>query len=344
MSEPETVESGRLGRLGARAMLEEAAAEATIEAHPRVVDYGAAEGGFDAASMIAVRSAWTGRGAESVQVVLTGEPSSAFGRFAPAAAALCTGSGGYVSMVPRGLGAALVPPESVSLGFGVTGLERPSKPPGGLAGHVQANASGDPVVLGAWSRAARSDWRRFLMRRAMELRPGGRLVLAVPGRDARGRVLGDDGRIHPALDQLRVQWRQLQQEGRVSAEAFARAALPVYFRAAEELERPFEEGGEGLALGLHRVASETVVEPCPHRAQLAKDHDPERFARAMAEELRGLAAPSFAAALDDRDDAGSVLDILFSRLEQLFRRDPERHGLPRVFVRLHLAKEAARPD
>lgn len=338
------VEGARAARVGLREWLADAARELRLGEAAHVVDYGGADGGLDPATLLGVRSIWGERGAQTVLMSITGGARARFTDLAPVANGLCVGSGAYVSMVPRELSAALVAPDSVDLGLGVTGLLQLSKDAGPLGGHLQANASGDPEALERYAKVARSDWRRFLMRRAMELKPGGHLVLAVPSRDAKGRILGDDGRIHPALEQLRVQWNQLQKEGRIGSEAAHRARLPVYFRSPDELCRPFEEGGEALALGLHLRRSEVVLEPCPHRARLDQDGDADRFARGMCEELRALAEPSLAGVLGERPDGHAVLDTLFSRLGQVLRRDPERHGLPRVFVRLHIHKESARPD
>jgi hypothetical protein len=157
----------------------------------------------------------------------------------------------YAAAVGRSFFDPVMPPASVTLGwssFAVIWLTR--TPPEAL-GHVSAALA--PAEVRALLRAqGAADWRRFLTARAGELRPGGRLVVLVPGPPE-----GENKGTRPLMQTLATTLGQLVEDGRLSEAARKRAFIPTLPRSGADLQAPFAEGEfAGLALEEHEDRSD----------------------------------------------------------------------------------------
>ena len=100
------------------------------------------------------------------------------------------------------------------------------------------------LILQAQGKA---DWQRFLPARAGESRPGGRLVVLVPGPSE-----GEFASMRPLMQMLATTLRQLVDDGRLSEAGCKRAFIPTLPRSGTDLRAPFSEGEfAGLALEEH---------------------------------------------------------------------------------------------
>jgi hypothetical protein len=135
--------------------------------------------------------------------------------------------------------------------------------------------------------------------RENELRTGGCLVVALPGRDDDGMV-GVEGLFRRADETL----AQMMDEGMLSTAERARMVVGCHVRHKSELLAPFENGRHFQNLSLDDFAMFAV--PDAAWDQYGQDGDRERVARAHAAFFRATFLPSLASALDCSGDAGAV--------------------------------------
>ena len=149
----------------------------------------------------------------------------------------------YAAAVGRSFFEPVLPPGSVALGWSSFAAIWLTAVPPEAAGCVFA-ALAPPDVLELLRAQAESDWRRFVSARASELRPGGRLVVLVPGPPEQGA-----GSAKPLMQAAATALRQMVSEGRLSEAACARAFVPTLPRSAAQLRAPFAEGAfAGLSI------------------------------------------------------------------------------------------------
>jgi hypothetical protein len=169
-----------------------------------------------------------------------------------------------------------------------------------------------PAARTAFERQAASDWRRFLSLRATELRTGGCLVVALPGRDDEGKA-----GIENLFLKANETFAEMIDEGTLSTAERTRMVIGCHVRHRSELLAPFESAVQFQHLGLDDFTMFAV--PDAAWAQFCQDGDREKLARAHAAFFRATFMPSLACALDRSGDAGAVR-AFSDRLEQCIRR------------------------
>jgi hypothetical protein len=194
-----------------------------------------------------------------------------------------------------------------------------SRIPGLIPGHFFFERSvGETRAV--FERQGASDWERFLTLRMQELRPGGCLVVSVPGAD-------DDGRsvFAGVLDVANTVLGEMVDEGAISAEERSRMVLNVWPRRRADLVAPFGSGGRFGSLVLRCSATETV----PDSAWA--DYQQDGNARALADRhsmfFRSIFTPTLATALDrvragDPDAAAAFADRLTEGLGERLAHAP----------------------
>jgi SAM dependent carboxyl methyltransferase len=141
------------------------------------------------------------------------------------------------------------------------------------------------------SRTFRSSSSKLSLR-ANELRKGGCLVVALPGRDDDGKI-GVESVFLKASETL----AQMVDERSLSTAERARMVVGCYVRHKSELLAPFEDsGGQFQQLSLEDFAMFAV--PDPAWEQYGQDGDRQKLAHAHAAFFRATFMPSLAAALD----------------------------------------------
>ena len=141
-----------------------------------------------------------------------------------------------------------------------------------------------------FERQAALDWQTFLSLRAGELRPGGRLVVALP-------ALADDGTIAlaPIMNHANAVVSELVTTGLITAEERARMTLASCPRRERDLLAPFARHGQFKGLRVER--STTAVGADTAWAEYELDKDPEALARKRALFFRAIFVPSLTQAL-----------------------------------------------
>ena len=137
--------------------------------------------------------------------------------------------------------------------------------------------------------AAILDWETFLSLRATELRPGGRLVVALPS-------LADDGStaFAPMMDEANAVLWDLVTAGLITAEERGRMTLASCPRRERDLLAPFAERGQFQGLVVEDCFTTVGADTAWDEYEL--DKDAEALARKRALFFRAIFVPSLAQA------------------------------------------------
>jgi long-chain acyl-CoA synthetase len=171
---------------------------------------------------------------------------------------------------------------------------------------VTGNFRGDRGTDGEraiFRRQAAQDWERFLSLRAIELRPGGRLLLVLVGRNEEGNTGYED-----LMDEGNAVLAEMVSEGAIRAQERARMVLATCPRRTSELLAPF--GSEGEFQGLSVACCELLTAKDPTWAAYEQDRNQEALALRRAKIFRATFAPSLACGLDNPAVSGAFADHL----------------------------------
>lgn len=236
---------------------------------------------------------------------------------------------------------AIVPPETLDLGFSSTASHYISQTPCNIPDHVHiVGASGE--VRQAFAAQGARDWQSFLLNRAAELKRGGRLCLFNFGIDAAGRYLGSTGGVS-MFDTFNDLWRAMAVEGRISWTEYERTNFPQHYRTEAEFTAPLRDEADAVhRAGLRLEHVESRVVDCPYAQGFAGHGDALRFAREYIPTLRSWSEPVFAAGLDPSRAAGeksALIDLFYGRYEALVAESPKGHGMDYVHIYLVIRKD-----
>ena len=212
----------------------------------------------------------------------------------------------------------VLPPNSAHIGWSSYAAMWVRRIPALIPGHFAFQRS-TGEVRAAWERQGADDWESFLSLRALELRPGGCLVISVPGADEHGGSV-----FERVLDHANAELTTMVDEGAISAEERRRMALNVWPRRMADLVAPFA-GGRFHSLSLK--ASETRLLPDAAWAAYEEDHDGQALATKQAMFFRAVFAPTLASYLDavrafGRGASAAFTDRLTSGVKRRLAADP----------------------
>jgi SAM dependent carboxyl methyltransferase len=292
-----------------------------------IADYGSSQGKNSQAPMRAAVGSLRPRlaPAHPIFVYHIDQPSNDFNSLFEL---LATSRESYVrcdaSLFPCAIGRSfyenVLPPGSVHVGWSSYAAVWLSKVPAPIPSDLFCSAQSAPAARAAFERQAASDWQTFLSLRSTELRAGGCLVVALPGRDDDGRV-GVENLFLGANETL----AEMVDEGTLSAAERARMVVGCYVRHKSELLSPFEDTGQFQHLGLEDFAMFAV--PDAAWDQYSQDGDGEKLTHAHAAFFRATFMPSLASALDRSGDAG-VVRAFGDRLERGIRQSMANNPAP----------------
>jgi hypothetical protein len=223
----------------------------------------------------------------------------------------------FPNAIGRSFYGPVLPADYVHLGWSSYAAVWLSQVPGLIPGHFIAFRSpGAP--LAEFARQAAKDWEAFVSFRALELRPGGRLVVVLPALDD-GGTSGLEGLVDHANEVL----AEMVDKGLLLAEERARMALGSYLRRKKDLLAPFVCDGQFQQL---------VVEECQLSmlkdaawADYQRDGDKEALATKHARFFRSIFVPSLASALryaGDAEACRNFADQMENGLKQRLVRQP----------------------
>jgi cyclopropane-fatty-acyl-phospholipid synthase len=294
-----------------------------------IVDYGAGTG---ATSVHAVRTAVEGLRRRDPELpvlavhndVLTSDFSQLFRNVASPDGYLALAGGPvYVAAAAGSFFTQVVPSATVQLGMCSNAShwlrEQPrlDTPDGMYLSDITGKAR---EALGA--QAAR-DWVGFVGARAVELAPGGRLLVQGIG------ATTIDGREQVSASRLlRVMWQVatgLADDGQLDPEVLNGYVFPAYCRSVGEVTEPCREGGP-LAGELEVVSAAVDEVPSPYWERFERDGDAGAYAKAYVEFVRAFAESTMLEHLFEPGARGTAPEALcdqyFGRLEIATAADP----------------------
>ena len=183
-----------------------------------------------------------------------------------------------------------------------------SRVPALIPGHFMSLAStGD--VRAAFDRQAADDWRLFLALRAQELRPGGRLLVVLPG-------LSDAGTsgFETLFNCANAVLAQLVHEQVIGDDERKRMVLGAYPRRRAQLLEPFNPDGQFQALSVERC--ELLDLPDAAWADYQRDRNVDALVSRHAAFFRAIFVPSLASAVGDAGGREAFADSLEQKLKQ----------------------------
>jgi hypothetical protein len=280
-------------------LLEEAARRIALDAGDRPIvlaDYGSSDGKNSLAPMRAAIAVLRGRVGQARPIVvchtdLPGNDYSTLFEF------MANDPGSYARddpmVFPYAIGRSfyqnVFPPAHVDLGWSSYAAVWLSRIPRLIPDHVFI-----PLCTGRireeFDRQAAQDWEAFLALRAAEMRPGGRLVVALPslGQDGSSAFSAVFGHAVAALDEL-------VETGAITPEERSRMTLGACPRRERDLIAPFAADGQFKDLSVEHVR--TLVAPDTAWADYEGDGDATALAAKRALFFRVIFVPALAQAL-----------------------------------------------
>lgn len=210
---------------------------------------------------------------------------------------------------------SVFPPNHVHLGWCSYAAMWISRIPTRIPGHFFAPRSTD-AVRAAFDQQGAEDWKRFLSLRA--LRPGGRLVIAIPGANEDGTSGGED-----LMDHANATLTEMVDEGAITPDERARMAVGVWLRRRRDLA-PFVRDGQFCDLKVEQFETNVLADAA--WADYQRDANVEALANMQAVFFRAVFAPTLAGALAPNIDAERIRafsDRLESGLKRRLASNPQ---------------------
>jgi hypothetical protein len=239
----------------------------------------------------------------------------------------------FPSAIGRSFYENVFPSEQVDLGWCSYAAVWLSRIPALIPGHFAYLAStGD--VRAAFDRQGADDWKLFLSLRARELRPGGRLVVVLPG-------LNDAGTsgFEPLFNSANAVLEDLVHERIIGDDERQRMVLGGYQRRRAQLLAPFSADEQFQLLTVEHC--ELFDLPDAAWADYQRDGNLEILTNRHAGFFRAIFVPSLASALSDSRKCVSFADELQAKLKKRLAQKPVPfHSVVQIMV---LAKESQNP-
>jgi hypothetical protein len=207
----------------------------------------------------------------------------------------------------------VLPSNYVDVGWSSYAAMWASRIPTSIPDHFSVFAS-TGAVRAEFDRQGAQDWEAFLSLRAAELRPGGHLIVVMPGVYKNG-VHGFEGIMDHANEVL----VEMVAEGVITADERARMVLGVWPRSKRELLAPFSRDGQFHNLIVEH--SETSLLLDPWWGDYERHGDNEALATSHALFFRTIFVPTLASALDRVHDGDpEAFQAFADRVETGLRR------------------------
>ncbi|HYZ71833.1 MAG TPA: hypothetical protein VE641_02065, partial [Chthoniobacterales bacterium] len=320
------------GSSPAVALLDKAARQVALSASPEpvvIADYGSSEGHNSLAPVtvaIGILRERLGR-ERAISVVHTDLPGNDFGALFHM---LASAPDSYLRDDPRVFSSAIgrsfyeqiMPDSSVTLGWSSWAVQWLSRIPALIPDQVQVAYSRDAAVRAAFYQQAAEDWRCFLVHRAAELKPGGRLVLLSMAVDGQG-----DFGYRASVEAIYRSLEDLVAEGLISASEMCRMVIPTVGRSRDDFNAPFVETGSFAGLSVEEL--EIFYGEDRLWKQFTEHPDAEAFGAGWAAFSRASVGPTLAASLDNSMvRAPHFLERLEARMASRLAAAPEKTSIP----------------
>lgn len=297
-----------------------------------VADFGCSEGGNSIAVMQRLIAAFrerTSRPIHTIHVDLpTNDHRQLFKNLRPDGRSVFNAPETYTSVVGGSFYGQLLPPGSIHFATTFNSIAYLSRRPfDRLANYVTANGPSARCGIGevskedrdAFADLAEADMESFLMARAAELVPGGKLLVQNFGCGEELREC--DGNCDVLNDAL----LEMVDAGIISREGYEAFYLPVYYRTLDELIAPLTKSNSALARIFRLERVETYEVPVAFVEQFLRSGDADRFARDYTNYVRAFFEPVLRVSFAEHGDLDRLVGQVFERIERLIRNHPDRY-------------------
>ena len=222
----------------------------------------------------------------------------------------------FPSAIGRSFYEGVFPKDYVHLGWSSYAAVWLSRIPTLIPGHFVAIAStGDAREV--FERQGAEDWKSFLSLRAIELRPGARLVVVLPG-------LGDDGSsgFEPVFRHANEALAEMVTEGAIAEDDRSRMVLGTYPRRRSQLLAPFSTEGQFRSLTVEHC--ELSVLPDVAWADYERDGNKQLLVNRHAGFFRAIFVPSLASGIAD----GQKRKVFPGRMEEKLKQRLAEQPMP----------------
>ena len=319
----------------------------------RITDMGAADGGTSLDMWRRILTELRARcPSRPIEIIYTDLPRNDFSQTFQITHGL-TGQATYASEVPdvhilasgTSFHQSILPANTLDLGFSATASHYVSAAPCQIADHVHMVGAAAQEREAFQAKGA-EDWQNMLLRRSEEMKPGARLALFNFGIDEQGRYLGNTGGVN-MFDTFAGHWRDMRDEGVISADEFANTNFPQHYRTQAEFIAPLEDPENPVyRAGLRLEHVESRVVRCPFEQNFTENNeDPEEFARNYIPTLRSWSEPNFVNALDASrlpEERSAIVDAFYQRYHDHVAADPVGHAMDYVHIYLTCRKDHER--
>jgi hypothetical protein len=239
----------------------------------------------------------------------------------------------FPSVVGRSFYEQILPSSSVTLGWTSWAVQWLSRVPALIPDQVQVAYSQDATVRAAFYQQAAEDWRCFLVHRAAELRPGGRLIVLSMALDDRG-----DFGYKPAVAAIYGAVLDLVGEDFINREEARRMLIPTVGRSRQDFMAPFAETGSFAGLTLEEI--EVFYGEDRIWTEFQGHGDARQYAARWAAFSRASVCPTLAASLNDKElRAAEFIDRMETRMIARLEVAPEPMLIP--LAKMVLVKESS---
>jgi hypothetical protein len=201
----------------------------------------------------------------------------------------------YSCAVGRSFYESVLPPKYVHVGWCSYSAMWISRIPSQLPGHIFVPCSRGPARA-AFERQGARDWETFLTLRSNELRPGGRLVVVVPGANEDG-----SSGFENIMDHANAVLAEMVDEGAITADERGRMALGVWPRRRRNLLAPSAADGQFQSLTVESCETSPLADPA--WIEYEREGNTEAVVNKHAGFYRSAFVPSLASALKLAHDA-----------------------------------------
>jgi SAM dependent carboxyl methyltransferase len=331
------------GSSPALALLDKAARQVVLSASPEpvvIVDYGSSEGRNSLTPLtvaIGILRERLGR-ERAISVVHTDLPGNDFGALFQMLASdpdsyLHDDPAVFPCAVGRSFYEQILPSSSVTLGWSSWAVQWLSRVPALIPDQVQVAYSRDTAVRAAFYQQAAEDWHCFLIHRAAELKPGGRLVILSMAVDDQG-----DFGYRASVEAIYRSLEDLVAEGFISTSEMCRMVIPTVGRSRANFMAPFVETGSFAGLSVEEL--EIFYGEDRLWKQFTEHGDAQAFGAGWAAFSRASVGPTLAASLDNSMvRAPQFLERLATRMASRLAAAPEKTSIP--LAKMVLVKESS---
>lgn len=242
--------------------------------------------------------------------------------------------------------AQCTPASTIDFGYSSTAMHWLTRAPVPMPDALLATLTSDVAAAAAYRAQAATDWQAIMTQRAIELKPGGALVVANFAVDDDGRFLGTSQHAAASMFGSFTQiWRQMAEDGLITRREFEATNFPVFYRSLAECRAVFDDPTSPPSrLGLRWVSGETDLVRCPyHKGWLATGGDATAHARRFVPTTRTWSNSTFASGLDASVRSGEEIEQLVERLYSTYTdmvaAAPADHAMDYVHSYIHLAKK-----